>query len=135
MTIEVDYMVDLPDEVIQPRLFILGNLIAQEMRKLAIVMGLVGEGDYSQGFLVVVKDGVLIIENRTKHAEPLEYGTYEYFQKFGLEQFPSSPDPKKKNLTPKARKRFPKGSQPFAVMRRVLYNKQLMSNLIRKVFS
>ena len=134
MTIEVNYEVDLPDEEIQPRLTALGNLIAQEMRKLAIQMGLKKSGDYSQGFLVKVKNGILIIENTQKYAEYLEFGTYEFGLAFSKETFPPSPFPKKKDIPSKAREAFPKGMQPFAVFRRVLYNKQLMRRLIGQVF-
>ena len=77
MTIEVEYTLDIPDEEIQPKLFAFGQLVAQEMRKLAIKMGLKGTGDYSQGFLATIKNGVLIIENRVAYAIPLEYGTDE----------------------------------------------------------
>lgn len=135
MTIEVDYIVDLSDEEIQPKLFALGQLIIQEMRKLAIDMGLVDTGDFSQGFLVEVKEGMILIENRTKYAEPLEFGTYEFGLSFSKETFPPSPFPKKKDISPKAREAFPRGMQPFAIFRRVLYNKALMSRLINKVFS
>ena len=135
MAIEVEYIVDLPDSEIQPRLFALGNLIAQEMRKLAIEMGLVDGGDYSQGFLVKIENGLLIIENKAKYAEALEFGTYEFGMEFSKETFPPVPFPKKKDIPFKARDNFPRGSQPFAVMRRVLYNKALMERLIAKVFS
>ena len=136
MAIEVNYKVDLPNSVIQPKLTALGNLIAQEMRKLAIEMGLEvpGGGDYSQKFLAKVKNGVLIIENATKYAEYLEYGTYEFGMAFTDETFPSTAFPKKKDISPKAREGFPRGMQPFAVMRRVLYNKELMGRLIAQVF-
>ena len=134
MAIEVEYMVDLPDEVIQPKLMALGLLISQEMRKLAIKMGLLDTGEYSQGFVVKVKNGLLIIENISGHAEALEFGTYEFGISFSEETFPSVPFPKKKDISQKAREGFPRGMQPFAVMRRVLYNKELMISLIAQVF-
>ncbi len=134
-TIELEYEVKLPPKVIQRKLFILGQLIIREMRRLAIDMGLVGvTGAFSQGFSIVVKDDMIIIENNAKYAEQLEFGTYEFGMGFSKTTFPSSPFPKKKDLPRKAREGFPRGGQPFAVMRRVLYNKQLMGNLIRKVF-
>ncbi len=132
--IEVDYILDLPEEEIQKKLFSLGNLIAQEMRKLAIAMGLVASGDYSQGFIVFIKNGILMIENRVKYAAELEYGTFEYATRFGKDKFPTVPDPKKKNLPARTRKQFPVGMQPFAVFRRVLFNKALMLRLIKQVF-
>ncbi len=134
MTIEVEYRVDLPDEVIQPKLMALGLLISQEMRKLAFDMGLKQTGDYAQGFLVSIKNGLLIIENRTKYAEALEFGTYEFGMAFSEETFPPAPFPKKKDISPKAREGFPRGGQPFGVVRRVLYNKGLMERLINQVF-
>ena len=133
--IEVEYNVDLPEEEIQKKLRILGELIAQEIRALAIRMGLKDTGDYIQGFLVSIENGVIIIENRTKHSEYLEYGTFEYFAKSGTDKFPKSLDPKKKDLaTKKEREALPKGGQPFAPIRRVLFNKTIMNNLIRRVF-
>jgi len=133
--IEVDYIVDLTDEEIQGRLFALGNLIAQEMRKLAINMGLVDTGDYSQGFLVSIRNGLLIIENRASYAKHLELGTFEFGLSFTKETFPPQPFPKKKDLPFKERDAFPRGMQPFAVMRRVLYNKTLIERLIKRVFA
>lgn len=132
--IEVEYDLDLPPEVIQGKLFALGQLISKEMRELALRMGLKDTWDYSQGFLVTVKQGVIIIENRVAYAEALEFGTYEYNLKFGKEKFPKKPDPKKKDLTGKEKKGLPKGMQPFGVFRRVLYNKELMNSLINQVF-
>ena len=132
--IEVDFDVELTEEEIQKKIKILGELIAQEMRKLAIKMGLVEGGDYSQGFFVFIKAGVLMIENRVKYAKALEFGTFEYFKRFGNNKFPSVPDPKKKDMSSESRKNFPKGMQPFAVMRRVLYNRNLMTGLIQDVF-
>ncbi len=134
MAIKVDYSVDLPDEVIQPKLMALGLLISQEMRKLAFEMGLKQTGDYAQGFLVSIKKGLLIIENKTKYAEALEFGTYEFGMEFSKETFPSVPFPKKKDISQSAREGFPRGGQPFGVFRRVLYNKALMTRLIKQVF-
>ena len=133
--IETEYQVDLSEEEIKKKIKALGELIALAMRDLALRMGLKVTGDYSQGFLVEIQGTTIIIENKTKYAEYLEYGTYEYFAKFGTDKFSKTLDPKKKNLkTKKEREAFPKGGQPFAVMRRVLFNKTLMNNLIRRVF-
>lgn len=133
--IEAEYEVDIPEEEVKKKIKVLGELISLEMRDLALRMGLKDTGDYSQGFLVDIKDNTIIIENRTEYAEYLEYGTFEYFEKFGTDKFPKTPDPKKKDLaTKKEREALPRGMQPFAVMRRVLYNKTLMNNLIRRVF-
>ena len=77
----------------------------------------------------------IIIENRTKYAKHLEYGTYEFGGQFTEDTFPSSPLPKKKDISPKARKAFPRGAQPFAIMRRVLYNKATVTRIIKSVLS
>ncbi len=133
--IEVEYAVDISEEEIQKKLRVLGELIAQEIRNLAIRMGLKDTGDYIQGFSVTIENGVIIIENRTKYAEHLEFGTFEYKAKSGTDKFPKSLDPKKKNLnTKEEREALPSGMQPFAPIRRVLFNKNLMNNLIRRVF-
>ena len=136
--IDVTFEADAPQEEIDKKLIIFGNLLAQEMRRLAISMGLKSEkggGDYTQGFLASVNDGKLTVQNRTKYAEYLEYGTYTYHDIHGLDTFPQVPDPKKKDLPAQERRRFPKGMQPFAVVRRVLFNQPLVDTLLKQVFS
>ncbi len=137
--IEVEYAVDVSEEELNKKIRLLGEKITEAMRDLALRMGLKSEGgaaDYANGFKVAsTKNGNIIIENAQKYAEYLEYGTFEYFAKSGTDSFPKSLDPKKKDLsTKKARDALLKGMQPFAVMRRVLFNKTLMNNLIRRVF-
>ena len=132
--IEVEYSIDRDDVEIQKRLFILGNLIAQEIRSLALRMDLKDKGNYAQGFIVSIEGDRIIIENRVGYAKFLEFGTFEYWKRFGLDKFPSKPDPKKKDMTLKERESFPKGMQPFAPMRRVLRNRAIMQRLIREAF-
>lgn len=74
-------------------------------------------------------DGVEIFSD-AHYAPYLEYGTYAYWNKYGLDNFPMINDPKKKDLAPKARKKYPKGMQPFANFRRVLYNPAKMEQII-----
>ena len=137
-SIEVQYRVDAIVEAtdMRKRMFILGQLIIQAMRQKALSMGLKRTGDYSGGFFATIQGSdTLLIENRVDYAEELEFGTFSYFDRFGVNEFPSSPDPKKKDMSPEQRKRFLKGAQPFAVMRRILFNKVLMQRLINRAFS
>jgi hypothetical protein len=65
----------------------------------------------------------------------LEYGTYSYWQKFGLKTFPEPgypAIPKKKEISYEERKKLPKGMQPFAPFRRVLWNEAKMGDIIEK---
>ena len=75
----------------------------------------------------------LTIETGLPYAVYLEYGTYDYWSTFGLEGFPSTPLRKKKDSTKKQRDGMPKGMQPFAPIRRVMWNNQKMENILSKV--
>ena len=57
--------VAVSDEELQRKIKILGELIALKMRDLALRMGLKKTGDYSQGFLVDIKKGTIIIKTIT----------------------------------------------------------------------
>lgn len=162
----------------------IGFQTENEMRNMTDRMALVDTGEYKRSFHSEVKTEGLIITNTAPHAIYLEYGTYEYFDIYGLDDFPTTMDPKKtkdfdigklsrssvksrmtlsdfikgaksfkrkltaknilrqaikfilksskKNKSSKSTRRdsLPKGMQPFAVMRRVLWNKNKMHKII-----
>ena len=142
MVVVVNYNVevdgeDFTDEELNQCLKILGELVINEVKKKIRQMNLIQEGGgaFLQGWFTSVKNGELSIENVKDYAIYLEYGTYAYHDLYGFESFPETPDPKKKNLSSKDRKLFPKGMQPFSPVRRVLYNTSLMKSLIQDAFS
>ena len=138
MAVEVEYAVSVAVDKgeMRKRMKVLGELVINEMRKLALDMGLVQTSDYANGFFATARgDNVILFENRVSYAEALEFGTYSYASQYGESRFPDSPDPKKKDLPRDIAKRFPKGMQPFAVMRRVLFNSVLMNKLINQAFA
>jgi hypothetical protein len=93
---------------------------------------LVDTGRFKGSIKSTVVGGDLIITSDAPYAKYLEYGTFEYWQTFGKNSFPKSPDPKKKNMTRKQASAYLKGGQPFAPFRRVLYNQNIMSRIINK---
>jgi len=98
-------------------------------------LGLVDTGDFKKRLRVYVKDNEIIIENSAEYAVFLEYGTLQYYQNYKPDSFPTSPHKKKKNMKPEERKKYPKGGQPFAPIRRVLYNKAKLKQIIDKAVS
>jgi hypothetical protein len=109
-----------------------GFQIEDEIIKLVDKMKLVDTGKYKQGVTSEVVNGELIITNTAPYAVYLEYGTYDYWRSFGLKSFPKTPDPKKKDIKRSEAKKLPKGGQPFAPYRRVLYNKAIMERVVDK---
>jgi len=95
-------------------------------------MRLVDTGTFKGRTRFSVKGNELNIMNDAPYAIYLEYGTYDYWKAFGLNRFPITPDPKKKDISAAARKRLPKGMQPFAPFRRVIYNQGKMETLVSK---
>ena len=114
----------------------LGERVINEVKKNVRKMGLVakGGGQYLQNWFSSWDGKELTIENTQEYAVYLEYGTFSYFSNFGFESFPESPDPKKKNMTRELAKTYPRGCQPFAPVRRVLYNELLMKKLVELSF-
>ena len=69
------------------------------------------------------------------YAEALEYGTYEFSSKSETDYPENAGDSlskKKKDMPPELAKRLPTGMIPFAFIRRVIYNKDLMTKLVEK---
>jgi hypothetical protein len=120
------------DEFKEKLLTVVGFQVEDEIIKKIGEMKLVDTGKYKQGVTSEVVNGELIITNTAPYAVYLEYGTYDYWQSFGLETFPAALDPKKKDIKRAAAKKLPKGMQPFAPYRRVLYNKAIMERIVNK---
>jgi len=104
------------------------NSIKEKVRKMNLVSD--GGGEFLQGWDFRTTKKGLTIFNSQEYADYLEYGTFAYFDSFGLDSFPETPDPKKKDLDAEARKAFPRGMQPFAPVRRVVYNESVMARLV-----
>lgn len=112
-------------------MFLLGETLMNAIQDEAIKQGLFQTGDYVRGFhWTVDNDGSLVIENDVPYAMHLEYGTFEFGLTYAPDSFPSSPLPKKKDLSMHQRASYPRGMQPFAVIRRVIYNDARMTKII-----
>ena len=98
---------------------IVGELAIIEIRKKIKDMKLTGTTELWSGWNATVENGELIIESTVEYAAYLEYGTFAYWDRYGISNFPSNVQPKKKDMQAKLRKNFPKGMQPFAMVRRV----------------
>jgi len=125
------------DDFIDKGMFILGELLVNEIKNQVRAMKLVreGGGDYLQGWFANWNGRSLEIDNRMPYAEYLEYGTYTFGAAYDVEDFPGMMFPKKKDLSRAEAKLFPKGMQPFAPVRRVLYNPAMMKQLVQKAFN
>jgi len=142
MSIEITNMDEFKKEVqahVAKKLVGVGKLIKSEIKNEVEKMHLMGTPPnlFQRGYFTSVEtkgDEVsLIIETGLSYAVYLEYGTYSYFDSFGVSSFPATPDKKKMHMTAKEKKNYPKGMQPFAPMRRVLWNEQKMKNILSKV--
>lgn len=126
---------DISPEDIRRKALILGELVIGEVRKNIKDMDLIGRGALLQRWNVFFSGQTLTIESGTTYGQFIEYGTFEYWDNYGWDDFPEIPFPKKKDLTAAAKKLYEKGMQPFAPVRRVLYNERLMNDLIAEAFS
>jgi len=123
------------DEFRKEVLDLLGTGIVQEIQDEAMRMGLYIDGGYIRGFHKYVDEsGELNIDNDKFYAKYIEFGTYDYFDIFGLDDFPEKPL-KKKDLPKKRVAEMEKGMMPFAPMRRVLYNQSKMDAIIERQFT
>jgi len=122
------------DEFRRKVLFLLGEGIVNAIQDEALKLGLFKTGRYIRGFHSYVDEsGQLNIDNDVYYAKYLEYGTFEYFDIYGLDDFPDTPI-KKKDLSREERTSLPKGMAPFAPIRRVLYNQEKIDQIIREQF-
>lgn len=123
------------DEFREKVLFLIGTGIVQEIQNEAMRMGLFQSGRYIRGFHHYVDmEGNLNIDNDVYYAPYLEFGTYDYFDIFGLDDYPNTPL-KKKDLSKERVKDMEKGMMPFAPMRRVLYNQAKIDAIIERSFA
>lgn len=132
ITIEDD---SLSDQEIANKVNILGELIIEKIRENIRAMNLIVSGELLQRWHASFDGEILTIESGTKYGQFLEYGTYEYWSNYGFEDYPEIPDPKKKNIDVQLRSLYPKGVQPFAFVRKVLYNEKIMNDLVSQAFS
>ena len=113
----------------------IGAELEAEVLKEVDKMRLIGTGALRTGFSYEVKGDSVILSNSEPYAAYLEYGTFSYWNKFGLDNFPipGYPSiPKKKELKLKQRQGLPKGMQPFAFFRRVFFNKERLGRVVSK---
>jgi hypothetical protein len=120
------------DEFKEKLLTAVGFQVENEIINQINTMRLVDTGHFKQSITSEVQNGELIITSTAPYAPYLEYGTFDYWSVYGLQGFPKTPEPKKKNISRKAAKKLPKGMQPFAPFRRVLFNKAKMEQIVDK---
>ena len=133
--IEVDgqkYKITNFDEFSQKLLDAIGFQLENEIRRQIDDMKLVETGKFRTGITHTVEGNELILTSTAPYAAYLEYGTMEYFRKFGMDRFPNKPVPKKKNMSREKARKLPKGIAPFAPFRRTLWSQQLMNQIITK---
>jgi len=125
------------DDEIKQGMFILGELVINKIKQNIRDMKLIsdGGGQLLQGWFAKFDGNQLLIENTQDYMMYLEFGTYAYYDMYGTDSHPETPDPKKKDMPYAMRKLFPKGMQPFAIIRRVVYNQLIMEDLARQAFS
>ena len=137
MNIEITNAKEFEQEVqeyFNKKLNAIGFLVVNEIQDLIQQIPLFRTGDFWRGIHSYVEDGALLIEDSVNYGKYLEYGTYAYWDNYGLNNFPSVFHPKKMDMDTEMKKAFPKGMQPFAPFRRVLYNETKMKNILSKVF-
>lgn len=131
---EVEVEGDIDQDWYEARIQLLGELIIGEVKKKIRQLDLIDTTDYLQGWTVELQGNTLVFDNTEEYALYLEYGTYEYADLYGESSWPVPADPKKKNISAEAAQSLPRGMQPFAPFRRVVYDQSLMERLIRKAF-
>lgn len=136
LTLNLDFPIS--DEELSIKMSILGELVVNRIKQNIREMKLISEvsgGALLQGWFSKYENGQLVIENTQDYMVYLEFGTYSYWDNFGTSSYPDPSPPKKKDIPAELRKMYPKGMQPFAFIRRVLYNPQIMQELVNEAFS
>jgi len=128
----VRYEIENWEEFQEKLLQAIGFQIEKELILETNKLGLVNTGAFKQGWYTEVDGDHLIISNTQDYAIYLEYGTFGYWNQYGVDSFPSAPHPKKKTLSSDQKKNYPKGMQPFAPLRRTLWNKNKLGSIIEK---
>lgn len=133
LTVEsVNYEIENWNEFRDKLLWAIGFQIESEIRTKIKDFKLIDTSDFWQSIGAEVVNGELIVYSTAPYAVYLEYGTYQYWDQYGLGSFPATPHPKKKDMKPEERKNYPAGLQPFAVFRRVMWNENRMGEIIQK---
>lgn len=113
----------------------LGLLIKQAIEDEISRMKLVDTGNMRKKVTWKREGDSIVFSNDADYAVYLEFGTYDYWKAYGKENFPKPGYPsikKKKEMTSKEKAKAPKGMQPFAPYRRVLYNDKKITMLVKK---
>lgn len=124
------------EEYLRKRMFVLGQLLVNEIQDKIEEIDLYESGKFHQGIHSFIDSrGNISIESSVFYDIYLEYGTYGYWETYGTDKFPTVPHPKKRDMSPALKKSFPRGMQPFAVFRRVLWNTKLMEQKLGEALS
>lgn len=110
--------------------FAISEQIAQGVRREIEKMNLIDTSEFWQS-IQIYPDGSGVFSDDPK-AVFLEYGTMEYWQQYGLNTYTDPVHPKKKDMSNSEKKTYPKGMQPFAPFRRVVYNPNKMSAIVAR---
>lgn len=116
-------------------MFLLANEIEKAIQDEAMKMGLFIDGTFIRGIRAQVKDGKIVVSSDAAYGAYLEYGTYEFGFSFSEDSWPTHPFPKKKDISWSARQGFPRGMQPFAPFRRIMYSQNRMNTVIKEAFA
>jgi len=138
MTIEITNLPEFEEELqeyFNKKLWIFGQLIVNEIQDLIEEIPLFVNGDFWRSIHSYVDGEGLHIDDGVFYGIYLEYGTYAYWDMFGEENFNKLLHPKKSQMSKQFSKMFPKGMQPFAPFRRILFNDALMGELLQKAIN
>ncbi len=141
ITIKSDTNFDkLQKDLIKKTLVAWGFLLEAKIKDLIEDIPLWKTGDYWRGVHSYVDDNnILHLESDVKYAPYLEFGTYDYFEISGLDNFPKGIVAKKKSIigkgSTKKKSVMPKGTQPFAPFRRILYDEAIMRTTLKKAIT
>lgn len=133
-----DYKVDISNN-----LKLLGELIINEIKKQIRIMILIGNktgaGSYLQRWYSKADSSGLKVESGVDYSTYLEFGTFALGNLYSSTTFPEkaslSKHFKKKDLPREIAKILPKGMIPFAPVRRVIFNQQIMKKLVKQAFA
>lgn len=120
------------DEFERGFLFKVGELTVNAIQEQIIAMRLFDKGEFIRSIEARVRGDTLTIESSDPKSVYLEYGTLAFGAQYTEESFPKRPYPKKKDISRAAALRFPKGMQPFAPFRRVIYSETKMASIITR---
>ena len=114
----------------------IGRDVVKEIKKEIVRLQIIDLGDFLNSIDYRVEGKTIILSSDVYYAQALEFGTYS-FGSITRDTTPSWPAStvkslKKKDLTIEARKSLPKGMVAFAPFRRVLYNKSLIREIIKR---